>query len=349
MKQLAKIRRILKNKSGVPLYDQLICKDGYIYLGIPSISVKIKNPVFEHKGVFMTNSNIFIKHLQNISMPIDFIKSAGKIQIKSGKSSISLGVDLPEDLFHDFDNEDKVVRTIYVSESDRRKIVAGLNFVAEDQLRPVMECVYYGEGRIAATDARKLYFPECDNKAGHVLLPKQVVKLVADQHDIKIEEIEHKRERKQYKVTSPGLVIKFTIDSLNYPAFMNVIPNKPLYEFQTSKSPLLAYLKTVKGLSYSDLTKFKFTSDNVDIANQSIDFGIEKGNSLPGKLTILKKKIEKEIEIGFKTGILIQALEAIGSELITIRMEDPTRAAVINDYLLLMPMMISYPEEINKS
>ena len=94
----------------------------------------------------------------------------------------------------------------------------------------------------------------------------------------------------------------------------------------------------------SGLIKLRIEKDKVDISAQDIDFSTSAKESLACQYE------GTNMSIGFKAGFLIDILNNIPSQEITIQLADPSRAGVIvpteqaegeNLLMLLMPMVLN--------
>jgi DNA polymerase-3 subunit beta len=131
-----------------------------------------------------------------------------------------------------------------------------------------------------------------------------------------------------------------------FPNYGSVIPQNNPYKLTIDRASLLNALRRVSIFSSqaSNLIKLNLTYNELLISAQDIDF------STSAKETMACQYEGDEMSIGFKSVFLIDILNNISADEISIELADPSRAGVIVPVLqeegedllmLLMPMMLN--------
>jgi DNA polymerase-3 subunit beta len=212
-------------------------------------------------------------------------------------------------------------------------IKKAVKFVDDNEgRRPAMGCVYCGEKHIVASNAHKLcYFKYSKGLTKPVLIPDFCVALLDDsEYTVQTGEM---RACLQNDKES----INFRFPDANYPKYEQVIPtnNTNVYEVNTKKLIEVIKLAEISANQNAKLIKFNFVGHNLTVSSQDLDFATSFSQSIP----CAPQKNAESIKIGFNSDFILEILSYCG-ESTTIKMSDPSRAALFNNDLLLMPMMI---------
>ena len=225
---------------------------------------------------------------------------------------------------------------------------------ANDELRPVMNGVFFD----ITTDY--LTFVASD---GHKLVRYKTTKAKGDQ---KASFILPKKPASLLKNLAPKETSMLTIEFDNrnavieldeykmvcrliegrFPNYGSVIPQNNPYKLTIDRASLLSALRRVSIFSSqaSNLIKLNLTYNQLLISAQDIDF------STSAEETMACQYEGDEMSIGFKSVFLIDILNNISADEISLELADPSRAGVIVPVLqeegedllmLLMPMMLN--------
>ncbi|MBK8805814.1 MAG: DNA polymerase III subunit beta [Bacteroidales bacterium] len=225
---------------------------------------------------------------------------------------------------------------------------------ADDELRPVMNGIYIeltaDYFRMVATDSHKLVrFTRHDIAPGtdaSFILPKKsatILKniLAKDGNDIKIEFDE---KNAFFSLTDFKLTCRLIEGK--YPAYGSVIPiNNPnkltidRHEFYNSMKRVSLFANQA-----SNLSKLTMKGTQLTISAQDIDFSISAYENLNCLYD------GDPMDIGFKSGFLLEILSNIHSVDVNLEMSDPSRAGILTPVdkdaegedvlMLIMPMMV---------
>lgn len=230
---------------------------------------------------------------------------------------------------------------------------------ADDELRPVMNGVYFDIARdgvtFVATDAHKLVrlktalnsitMSDEEEKVSFIL-PKKPATMLKNILPKESGDVEVKFDNKNayFKLSNYTMICR-QVEG-RFPNYNGVIPKQNLYKIIIDRMTLLNALKRVSVFSNqaSNLIKLDFNSNNINISAQDIDF------SISAEETINCSFEGEPIKIGFKSSFLIEILNNIDSSEVVLEITDPSRAGFIlplqneesEDLLmLLMPMLLN--------
>lgn len=224
------------------------------------------------------------------------------------------------------------------------------NYTACDVLRPVMNHILLdrsnNEDMVIASDAHTLCFYEADrlpelnhNKADQnkLLIPKHVIQLLENKTDYKLSQPNSDNISEWYYYLSSGNeTIFFKPEEGNYPTWRAVIPesnNKHLYI--TNTTDLKEKLDMVMITKPSNFLAELYLSEKESIIKTNdVDYGRKYQSTIQSNFT------GEEISIGVSAQRLLAILNTEKYDNCTISLSDSNRAMIINDEVLLMPMMI---------
>ena len=225
---------------------------------------------------------------------------------------------------------------------------------ADDELRPVMNGIFFDineEGAtFVASDGHKLVCNRnntvhADGKSSFIL-PKKPASLFRSLISKEAESITIEFDSRIARFSLPEFRMVCRLIDGRYPNYGSVIPQNNPHRLLIDRQSLLTALRRVSVFSpaSSGLVKLHIEKDNVDISAQDIDF------STSAKESIACQYEGANMSIGFKAAFLIDILNNIPSQEITVQLADPSRAGVIvpseqaegeNLLMLLMPMVLN--------
>ena len=293
----------------------------------PNDLAKVLKSLVEEVVTFAIEGNLLrISHIKGtIEMPIVQSDAFPQAQEVSEGTSLTLNVD-------------KVKEWLSIA----------TNFVANDELRPVMTGMYiYGkDGRIGvcATDAHKLFTDsiESDCEEFGVILPssgfKPLLNIIAN-----VSEVSAVIGTKNISFTTSDSALHCRLVEGAYPNFNAVIPRNNSVSVKASKSELLDSVgrASLMANATTSLLKLSVSDLAMDIEGSDIDF------SKKAKDSVKVEKVGADVTIGVKAGFFATCLGAVDSEDVVLKMQDSQRAIVFEDAMntnkvvLVMPMMIN--------
>lgn len=251
-------------------------------------------------------------------------------------------------------DEDKLTTITFSVSILERGISKSLFATADDELRPVMNGVFFDitdeSVTFAASDAHKLVRIKNSSVRGSdnasFILHKKPASLLKN---ILAKEkgnvlVEFDAKNACFTLSNYKMVCRL-IDG-RYPNYNSVIPVNNPNKMTIDRVSLMTTLKRVAVCSSqaSNLIKIKLTDNMAEISAQDIDFSISATETIPCQYQ------GEPLSIGFKSSFLVEILQNIDAADVILEFADSTRAGVIlpfdaeNDedvLMLLMPMMLN--------
>jgi DNA polymerase-3 subunit beta len=226
------------------------------------------------------------------------------------------------------------------------------NFVANDELRPVMNGMYIyvknNEMGVCATDAHKLYTDSCKyedsadlGEISAILSSRAFAPLMNIINDAPT--VVMSLDAKNISFVTEDSKISCRIIEGNYPNFNAVIPVGQENCTYANTKDLRNAISRVSLFSNATttLTKLTINENNMVVSGQDIDF------SKKAEETLNVTHTSDAIEIGVKGEFMVTCLNACASDKIRLEMSNPTRPIVFKEddndrkTILLMPMLVN--------
>lgn len=226
--------------------------------------------------------------------------------------------------------------------------------VGDDSLRRVLTGIYFDitpeELTIVSTNGRKLVRNKYDQiksegKSAFILAKKPATLLKSvlanDEENI---EIKFNSKNAVFKLAEYTLTCRL-IES-KYPNYNAVIPQNSLNIITVEKQLIIGALRRVSLFAASsDLIRFNIENNKIVLSSQDMDFSTSAEETVPCQYEGMN------MHIGFQALPMLDILNNIDSESVTIELTDPSRAGVIKPaeqekgcdlLMLLMPITINY-------
>lgn len=236
---------------------------------------------------------------------------------------------------------------------NRKQLIEGIRtvipFVANDELRPVMNGVYIesAENKLTfvATDAHVLACREYEYALPEFgcIVPAKAAKIILSIiGEYSEEQVKVITSFKNISVKTETYTITYRLIEGRYPKYRNVIPKSHEMVIGIEKAEFLSLIKRVSVFSNvnSKLLKIDFNSSVINVFAQDIDYSISANETMFANFA-------GSITIGFHALRLAEIIIAVETESCDIKLIDPSRAAIINPVgvegvtLLIMPMTIN--------
>ena len=361
LKHLQAVSGALSNSAVLPILENFLfeIKDSNLTISATDLQTSMTTSVaVESKegGKIAVPSKILLDTLktlpeQPISFSVDDKTFAIEISAGDGKYRLSgeNGEDFPR--IPVVDNASSVnLPASVLAEAINKTIFA----VSNDELRPAMTGVYCQltpqNLTFVATDAHKLVrYRRNDAKADTVtsfILPKKALNLLKSSlpsEDVNVS-IEYNTTSAFFKFANINLICRL-IDE-RYPDYEAVIPQNNPNKLTLDRSLFLNCLKRV--VIFANKTthqvRLKITGSELNISSEDIDFANEAHERIGCQFD------GEDMEIGFNAKFLIEMLNNLSGEEITIEMSTPNRAGLLfpslrdenEDILMLvMPVMLN--------
>ena len=338
----------------MPILDCVKIKVGLDKLTIVStdsenaISKRLNGIASDGEGTFCVNMNDLLSYIKLInSDKIEINVNGNTAEVKHAKGSFTLPIESDEE-FPSLKPDENSVDVSINAALLNNWIVDGKNFVASDELRPVMNGLYVyckeNELGCCASDGHALFTDNIEVEGipdFNFVLNKNAFKPVCDAIS-NVEEVKIKVGSRNVMFVADGVsVIARQIEG-RYVNFKVVIPANNDIEAKIDRKEMLnAITRSSVGASKASmLTKMKVDGFNMEISCEDLDYN---------KKTVeyLTTEANGNITIGFKSSLLMEILNSISTNDVIVTMKDPSRAAIFkedneesNKIYLLMPMMI---------
>ena len=361
LKHLQAVSGALSNSAVLPILENFLfeIKDSNLTISATDLQTSMTTSVaVESKegGKIAVPSKILLDTLktlpeQPISFSVDDKTFAIEISAGDGKYRLSgeNGEDFPRIPVVDNASSVNLPATV-LAEAINKTIFA----VSNDELRPAMTGVYCQltpqNLTFVATDAHKLVrYRRNDAKADTAtsfILPKKALNLLKSSlpsEDVNVS-IEYNTTSAFFKFANINLICRL-IDE-RYPDYEAVIPQNNPNKLTLDRSLFLNCLKRV--VIFANKTthqvRLKITGSELNISSEDIDFANEAHERIGCQFD------GEDMEIGFNAKFLIEMLNNLSGEEITIEMSSPNRAGLLfpslrdenEDILMLvMPVMLN--------
>lgn len=339
LKGLNIVKKAIRNNNSLPILgcvvmevkgDQLHLKggDGEVY-----ISTKVNILDGEDGGCAVPIKLLFdaVRNLPDIGIGISVEDNLFKCDYNNG--SFELGIENIEE-YPTVEAPDSEVIEI----TDTKSIKLAGSYVADDELRPVMNGVLldFDLGHVVSSDGHKLYRSESilPNGEQMVIIPPNGLNAIKDMNSFEVSF----DERNILFKDGDTVVISRLIEG-RYPNYNSVIPTNNPYTYEVDRLSLIQALKRVGVMASetSSLVKLEFDQGKLKVSAQDLDFSTKASEVLPCNGT-------EELTIGFKGTFLEQILNGISGDVVRCELSDPGRAGIFkgetDEVFLLMPMVL---------
>lgn len=225
---------------------------------------------------------------------------------------------------------------------------------ADDELRPVMNGIFFDitpeDVTFVASDGHKLVrFKTIETKGeerASFILPKKPSNLLKSLLAKEVEPVTIKFDENNAYIAMSSYTMTCRFIEGRYPNYNSVIPQENPNKVVVDRQALLNALKRVSVFSNpaNSLVKLQLSDASIEISAQDIDF------STAAEETVSCEYTGNPMNIGFKSSFLIEILNNIQAQEVSLELSDPSRAGLIfpidkedgEDLLmLLMPMMLN--------
>ena len=249
---------------------------------------------------------------------------------------------------------DNAIAIIVDSQMLLNGISRSLFATADDELRPVMNGIYFDihtdDLTFVASDGHKLVrlrnLSVKSPERASFILPKKPANLLKNLLGKETEMVNIKFDDNNAYVNCANFEMVCRLIEGRYPNYNSVIPLENPFKVTIDRISFLNALKRVSVFSNpaSSLVKLQLKESEMVVSAQDIDF------STSAEEKIVCQFDGTELNIGFKATYLIEILSNINSEEVILELADPSRAGLIvpaeneeneDQLMLLMPMMLN--------
>lgn len=258
-----------------------------------------------------------------------------KITFNADGADISFAGDKPDEMpINKYPHPDKLIYQF--TPTDVESMADSLKYVGCNPYRLVMTQVGIVEGHVVSTDACKLYFNPlskvCEGK--HLFQPKavEVMNIFGGYWDFL------KSDDGNVLLTNGDVEISFKEMDERYPDVFSVIPKDNPIAISIDAEDLSKTL--TQSLKFANATTKAVKlgiNGSLSISAEDIDFGKEYSKSITKGFV----HTGEDITIGFNGKFLLDIIKNLNTDVVTMTFGTTTRATIINEKVLLMPVIIS--------
>lgn len=328
-KQLIRNAKLGKNKTTLPILDCI-----YFQLGTMTVT-DLETTIVHQTDITGTGlmlqaelKAICAKLKPDQDIDLEFEESKVSV-IVDGKSMFTFRGDNVDDfpLMPDLPTEQKQRPLI-----EAHLLKRALKYTSNDQLREAIRGVYVEDNFIVATDAHRMIYL----KHGHgetITKPAIIPKLSIKCMDAALYSVGQTSTHVTFYGEDHKIIAR-AIDA-KFPNWTTVIPDSYEVKATVDKRELknlidLGLLAVNKVTNQMTMT----INGNCELSAEDIDLNSSFNSSTPAKC-------EGNIVIGFNGKLMQQCLEDIKTEKVSFKMSTPSRAIIMNNEILLMPVMLN--------
>ncbi len=363
LSHLQAISRAISAKSPMPILDYFLFDLSGQTLTITASDTEVtmittlELQTSEGEGVIALPSKILLEILRKFpELPLNFEISlennAVDIRTANGKFSVvgMSGDDFPVLPVVDETKQSRVQLPAHLLMTG---ILKTLFATADDELRPVMNGILFefhpDQLTFVASDSHKLVRYQRTDVSNEFeaafILPKKPAGLLKNVLPKETGDVIVEFDDKNAFFTMQKYKLICRLVEGSYPSYNAVIPENNPNKVIIDRVEFFSALGRVSLFASqgSNLVKLHLTGNEMIVSAQDIDFSISAFEKLNCQYD------GDEMDIGFKSGFLVDILENISSSDVIIELSDPARAGIFvpfdktdaeDELMLLMPMMI---------
>lgn len=225
---------------------------------------------------------------------------------------------------------------------------------ANDEIRPVMNGIYFDLTTealaIVATDGHKMVKNKILTISGQgpasFILPKKPAGILKNTLAHDDSEVEIKFDDKNAEILFGDYNLKCRLIEGRYPNYNSVIPSNNPYELNIDRKTLAGSVRRVLPFASesSQLERLHLTSGEVEVSAEDLDFYTS------AKESIVCDYNGNTMDIGFKGSSLLELLNNLNCEEVSLKLADPSRPCLIlpseqpegqDILMLIMPMLLN--------
>lgn len=225
---------------------------------------------------------------------------------------------------------------------------------ANDEIRPVMNGIFFDLTpealAIVATDGHKMVRNKILTISGQepasFILPKKPAGILKNTLEHDDSEVEIKFDDRNAEILFGAYALKCRLIEGRYPNYNSVIPNNNPYELNIDRKTLAGSVRRVLPFASesSQLERLHLTNGEVEISAEDLDFYTS------AKESIVCDYNGNTMNIGFKGSSLLELLNNLSCDEVSLRLADPSRPCLIlpseqpegqDILMLIMPMLLN--------
>lgn len=361
--RLNTLSKVINSKNSMPILDYFLfsIEDGQLTViasdNENTMSSQIMLDESDSNGQFCIANRTMLEALkelaeQPVTIDVNMDTMQTKIVYMNGIYNI---VSLPADEFpRPLEMPDDCNRIIMTAKIMSESISRSLFATAQDELRPVMNGIYFDlkpeSLSIVASDGHKLVrnmnFDIKSDEPAAFILPKKPATLLKNVLGKDDSEVTILFDDRNAKITfADGSLICRLIEG-RYPNYNSVIPQNNENHLRIDRKVMLGILKRVLPFASdsSQLVRLRIENGRLEISSEDIDF------STSAREESICEYNGMPMSIGFKGTTLTEVLNNLDSEEVILQLADPNRAGLIipaeqpenqDILMLMMPMLLN--------
>ena len=276
-----------------------------------------------------------LKTFNNETITISAINNTLTITANSGEYQLAY------DDANDYPNTPSVnEQGVEINSSDLQQSISKVLFeTANDDLRPTLSGIYFDNGFIVATDARKLVKVETNINADFILPKKasqQLKNLLPKDTNVAL----------QYNQTNAlfsfdNITIITRLVDGKYPNYNAVIPKENPNRLSINRQEFISVLKRMEVFANKQTNQIRLDLSEFEaiISSEDVDYRNKAKETLNGVYS------GQGMAIGVNAKFLVEMLNSLNCEEVFLDMSEPNRAILINGesgiLMLVMPLMLN--------
>lgn len=242
------------------------------------------------------------------------------------------------------DKDYPVIGTL--SKEDMGLMKTALKFVSNDDLRPAMTGILLGK-KIVATDAHRLFWKDLSGKGikKEFILPAKTAKILLS-FDGPWKVTYNMKGHNVCFTNEAGIKVICRVIDARFPDYKVVLPEGDgNVNLIGDKHTLLAEIKNAMTFANVSTKMVTFSiNGKVGISSQDVDFSFEYNNVFPdGAIEVCRNNdfLLKDLRIAFNGAFLSEIIDdQPNDQPVEMKMWASTKAVIINNSYLLMPLML---------
>ncbi len=363
LSHLQTIGRVISSKNTIPILDSFLFSLDENQLtmtasdGDTTLITNMQVADAEGKGVFAISAKLLLDPLRELpEQPLSFDINDDNLEVyiyfQNGKYNFigQHGEDYPQSPAMRENNVQMNINVQTLYNGINKTIFA----TADDELRPVMNGIYFDITEdfmtFVSSDSHKLVrFKNLAVKANTTaafILPKKPATMLKNILPKEQGNVALAFDDRNAHFTFSSYKMMCRLIEGRFPNYNSVIPQNNPFKVMVDRVQFMAALRRVSHFSNqaSNLIKLQIADNRIIITAQDIDFSTSAEESIVCQYT------ESPIKIGFKSSFLVEILNNISSNEVSLELADPSRAGIVlpaeqeeNEDLLmlLMPMMLN--------
>ncbi len=361
--KLSSLSRVINSKNPIAILESFLfeIKDGKLFLTASDGDNVMKTSLIldevEGEGAFaVNNKNILdaVKELPEQPLHINVNMDEFRIMIEYQNGYYDFPI-ISSTEYPVSRSVDEPFTTITLSsEILLDKITRSLFATAQDELRPIMNGIYFDLQKdhlaIVATDGHKLVRNRNTSikseKIASFILPKKPASLLKSSITKEDNDVVIRFDSKVAEFSYVGGSLSCSLIEGKYPNYNGVIPENNPNQITIDRKSLIGALRRVLPFASdsSELIRFSVSNSSLEVNAEDFDF------STKAKEKIICNYSGTPMSIGFKGSNFIEILNNLQGDDVNIELADPSRAGIIipveqpenqDVLMLIMPMLLN--------